>query len=463
MDCLEELGVNDLNEAYIAKAVDPVFLTRHLLDRIERLEPRLGAFESVFPESALAAAESAKSNFSGGYRNGPFHGVPFVLKDLVHVANTVTTGGTNVYADRISQETAVIANRLIAGGGILLGKTKTVEVAYGPWGTNSQRGTPWNPWDTEIQRAPGGSSSGTGAAVAARLTPCGVGTDTGGSVRIPSAFCGLTGLKATEGILPLDGIQPLSHTLDTPGPMCRSVADAAIMFETMNGREPSAIAADLRDSRGLYGEIKAGVKELIFGVLTDIDRSIVEPDVLVCYDAALKILEDLGARLITFPFPRSIDDMRFAVTTIIGVEGYYYHGALYENPDNSMDTDVKKRIIAGKTEPSSKYVRLMRQRLDDRRAFLDAMGNMSAILTPTVPITAPVIAEIDQNTAPSQFTRMANHLGFCALATPAGLTKSGLPASLHVVCRGGDESLSLRVGNAFEVAAGNIGRPRGWD
>ena len=154
--------------------------------------------------------------------------------------------------------------------------------------------------------------------------------------------------------------------------------------------------------------------------------------------------------------------MRFAVATIIGVEGYYYHGALYENPDNAMDEDVKKRIIAGKSEPSSKYVRLMRQRLDDRCAFLGAMDNISAILTPSVPITAPVVAEIDQNTAPSQFTRMANHLGFCALATPVGLTKSGLPASLQVVCRGGGESLALRIGAAFEEAEGNIGGPAGW-
>lgn len=462
MSSLEDLGINDLNEAYITKAVDPFLVTRHLLDRIERLEPRLGAFELVLSESALAAAEGAKANFSGGYRIGPFHGVPFVLKDLVHVADTVTTGGTNAYAGRISRETAVIAHRLIAGGGILLGKTKTVEVAYGPWGTNSERGTPWNPWDTEIHRAPGGSSSGTGAAVAARLATCGVGTDTGGSVRIPSAFCGLTGLKVTEGILPLDGIQPLSHTLDTPGPMCRSVVDAAIMFETMSGREPSAIAADLRSGRGLYGEMKAGVEGLIFGVLTDRDRAIVEPGVLACYDAALEIFKGLGAHLKPFPLPRSIDDMRFAVATIIGVEGYYYHGALYENPDNSMDEDVKKRIIAGKKEPSNKYVRLMRQRLSDRHAFLDAMDNISAILTPSVPVTPPVVDEIDQDTAPSQFTRMANYLGFCALATPIRLSESGLPTSLQVVCRGGDESSALRIGAAFEEVEGNIGGPAGW-
>ena len=175
MDNLEDLGVNDLNYAYAAGTTDPVAVTRNLLDRIERLDQKLGAFESVLAENAMAAAEGAAKAISSGHRIGPFHGVPFVLKDLVHVEGTITTGGTHAYADRVSTETAPIAHRLIAGGGILLGKTKTVEVAYGPWGTNTQRGTPWNPWDMETARAPGGSSSGTGASVAARLAPCGVG------------------------------------------------------------------------------------------------------------------------------------------------------------------------------------------------------------------------------------------------------------------------------------------------
>ena len=339
---LEELGINDLNEAYGAGITDPVAVVGHLLERIERLEPKLGAFEVVLWENAMAAAEGARSAFVGGHRIGPFHGVPFVLKDLIHVEGTVTTGGTNAYANRISKESAIIARRIIAGGGILVGKTKTVEVAYGPWGTNSQRGTPWNPWDMEVHRAPGGSSSGTGVAVASLLAPCGVGTDTGGSVRIPSAFCGLTGLKVTEGVLPLKGIQPLSHTLDTPGPMCRSVLDAAIMFETMAGREPHRIDSDLRNNSGLYGEIKRGVKGLTLGILTDADRSIVDCEILDCYDAALDNFVAMGAVLKPFPFPRSIDEMRFGVATIIGVEGYQYHGHLYENSAYSMDEDVKK-------------------------------------------------------------------------------------------------------------------------
>ncbi len=463
MDALEELGINELNDAYADGITDPVAVTRHLLDRIERLDQKLGAFELVLAEKAMVAAEAAARAISCGHRIGPFHGVPFVLKDLVHVEGTITTGGTNAYADRVSSETATIAHRLIAAGGILLGKTKTVEVAYGPWGTNTQRGTPWNPWDMETARAPGGSSSGTGASVAARLAPCGVGTDTGGSVRIPSAFCGLSGLKVTEGVLPLDGIQPLSHTLDTPGPMCRSVIDAAIMYETMAGREPHKVDANLRNSAGLYGEIKRGIAGLRLGIMTDAERSIVDPVILACYDAALEQLVALGAELRPLTLPRGIDEMRFGVATIIGVEGYHYHGELYENPANTMDEDVKKRIMAGKAEPSANYVRLMRERMEDRTAFLAAMEGMAAILTPSVPVPAPAVTEIDQDTAPSQFTRMVNHLGFCGLATPMGLTDGGLPTSLHIVGRPRCEAMALRIGAAFASATDDIGRPDGWE
>ena len=259
MDDLESLGITELNQAYAAGATRPTEVVAHSFARIEKLEPQLGAFELVMTDQVMEAAEAATRAIQSGHRIGPFHGVPFVLKDLIHVQGTITTGGANPYAERVSTETAPIARRLIASGGLLLGKTKTVEVAYGPWGTNTQRGPPWNPWDTGTHRAPGGSSSGTGGSVAARLAVCGVGTDTGGSGRIPSAFCGLVGLKVTEGQLPLEGIQPLSHTLDTPGPMCRSATDAAIMYQTMAGQEPHEIAAHLSSGTGIFREMKRGI------------------------------------------------------------------------------------------------------------------------------------------------------------------------------------------------------------
>ena len=155
--------------------------------------------------------------------------------------------------------------------------------------------------------------------------------------------------------------------------------------------------------------------------------------------------------------------MRFDVATIIAVEGYYYHGDMYEKSENAMDQDVKARLMPGKDEPAVRYVQALRQRLEDRQAFIEAMDGMTALLTPTVPITAPTVEEIDQNTAPSQFTRMVNHLGFCALSTPMGLTPQGLPGGLHIVGRSGEVAMTLRIGAAFEHDIGSIGRPAGWD
>lgn len=463
MDAIENYSVSELNDAYTSGETSPTDVVQRALARIEKHELKLGAFEVVLSDQALDAAEAATRFIQSGHRIGPFHGVPFVLKDLVHVEGTITTGGANPHANRVSTETAPIAHRLIAGGGILLGKTKTVEVAYGPWGTNTQRGTPWNPWDTVNHRAPGGSSSGTAAAVAARITPCGVGTDTGGSVRIPSSFCGLVGLKVTEGQLPLKGIQPLSHTLDTPGPMCRTAVDAAIMYQTMAGREPYKIEADYSNCSGVFQEMARSVEGLVVGVITEKERVIVDSNILELYDDSIARLRKLGALIKPLTFPHSLDDMRFGVATIIGVEGYYHHRDLYENPNNAMDEDVKARIMAGKTESVTSYVHALRSRLTDRAAFVDAMDGMAALITPTVPIQAPIISQIDQLRAPSQFTRMVSHLGFCALSTPMGMTEAGLPGGLQIIGRSNEETMVLRIGAAFANDLGNIGCPADWD
>lgn len=454
-----KLGISDLSAAYTSGLHTPNDVTAACLERVEHLEPKLQAFEIVLSDQALEAADGATRAIASGHRLGPFHGIPFALKDLVDVEGHITTGGSNAYADRVASSTATIAKRLIAGGGILIGKTKTVEVAYGPWGTNQQRGTPWNPWDAETHRAPGGSSSGSGAATAAGLAVCAVGTDTGGSVRIPSAFCGLTGLKVTEGRLPLDGIQPLSHTLDTPGPMCRSVTDAAIMYQTMDGVEPGQIDQQLNAQSGLYGAMSTGVKGMTLGALTQADREFLHPDVRACYAEALTRLESLGAEVVEFELPRSIDDMRGVVATLIGTEGYYHHGATYENPANQMDGDVKKRILLGKAVTTSEYIGALQERIRVRGEYLRAMRGISAIVTPTTPIPAPVVAEIDQDRVPSQLTRMANYLGFCALSLPMGQSEEGLPLSLQIMARGRHETTALRIGKAFEADFGGIGWP----
>ena len=206
--------------------------------RIERLEPKLHAFVSVNAANARLAAEAADKAIRSGHAVGPLHGIPIAIKDLVEIEGEIAMGGTAAWRNRIAPHTATLMRKLMAAGMINLGKTHTVEFAYGGWGTNQHLGTPWNPWDASTHRTPGGSSSGSGVAVAARMAPWAIGTDTGGSVRIPAAWNGITGLKTTIGRISTFGVLPLSPTLDTPGPITRDVEDAALLLTVLQGADP---------------------------------------------------------------------------------------------------------------------------------------------------------------------------------------------------------------------------------
>ncbi len=450
MTNLALLSVADLARGYRDGEFTPTDVVDATLKRIEVLEPKLQAFEIVLADRAREAAEAATKAISSGHRIGPFHGVPFALKDLVDVAGLVTTGGTEVYAERTATATATLARRLLAGGGILVGKTKTVEVAYGAWGTNTVRGTPWNPWDPDVHRTPGGSSSGSGVAVAAGLAACAVGTDTGGSVRIPAAWCGISGLKVSEGRLPVDGIQPLSHTLDTPGPMARSVLDTVLMFETMDGRHPTELDDQLAQSDGMIGELNRGISGLRLGALSQSERNSIDAVVLEHYDAALDRLRALGAEIVPFELPAPSEDMRDGTGTIISCEAYYHHGEMYEVPSNRVDRDVQPRILAGKGISARDFIAIMQLREANRAKVLDAMRGFTAYLTPTIATPPLPINELDQSRTPARFTRIVNYLRFCAMSVPMGQVEGAGPTALQIVARDGEEANAVRVASAYE-------------
>ena len=448
------LSISDMAAGYRAGEISPSDVVEDTLKRIEKLEAKLGAFEVVLSERAREAADAATKSIGSGHKIGPFHGVPFALKDLVDVEGMVTTGGTSVRDEIVATSTATIAKRLLAGGGILVGKTKTVEVAYGAWGTNTVRGTPWNPWDGEVQRTPGGSSSGSGVAVATGLSCCAVGTDTGGSVRIPAAWCGIVGLKVTEGRLPLEGILKLSHTLDTPGPIARTVRDAVIMFETLDGRHPTSIGQDLEAGSGLYGELGRGVTGLRLGVLSDAERGGIDAVVLEHYDEAVDRLRALGAEIVPFELPVNSDDMRDGTGLIISCEGFHHHGAMYEAPSNRVDEDVKPRILAGKNVSATQYIAMMQRREANRARMVEGMRGIAAYLTPTLTTPPVPLSDVDQGRTPARFTRIVNYLRFCAMSVPMGLVDGAGPTGLHVVARDNDEAMAIRVAAAFEADRG---------
>ncbi|WP_205032310.1 amidase [Hwanghaeella grinnelliae] len=445
--------------AYRAGSLRPSEATRRYLDRIAKHDPAVGAYQAIWAEKAMQAAEAADKAFAAGSVIGPFHGIPFGLKDIFDVEGTVTTFGSKAMADRVSPGTGTMVKRLLGAGGIVLGKTKTVECAFGGWGTNQLMGTPYNPWDMDTHRVPGGSSSGSAAAVASRLAAGAIGSDTGGSVRVPAAFCGLVGLKVTAEQLPLDGIMPLSQTLDTPGPIVQTVRDAVILYEVMLGREGWAMEQDAAKSDGLYGQLDKGVKGLTLGVMNAAERAVCTSDMLEAYDMAAERLKALGAEIKVFDAPFGYGDLAAMNGMIIAVEGYQNHGAYYDDPAAPMDEDVRARMMGGKSLPAWEYVRSLEKRKDMKARFAHAMKGFDALLTPGTPDVACPVEDADQTTTPGYFSRPFNFLEMCGMTLPISLDPQGLPTSMQVVGRGHDEAMVLRIGAALEHDLPPIGRP----
>jgi aspartyl-tRNA(Asn)/glutamyl-tRNA(Gln) amidotransferase subunit A len=445
-------GVADLSRAFGARTLSPLEAVDALLERIRRRNPTLHSFIAVYEAEARLAAEGADKAIRSGHRVGPLHGVPIALKDLVDLEGRVTTGGSKVWEKRVSTVTATIAERLVAAGMIVLGKTHTVEFAMGSFGTNTHMGTPWNPWDLRVHRTPGGSSSGSGVAVASGLAPVAIGTDTGGSVRLPASWCGIVGLKVTAGRISTYGILPLSGTLDTPGPMARSVEDAALIFGVLNGpdpRDPQTLAWTREDP---LPSLRRGVAGLRLAVLPEGERAGVEAEVLAAYDASVERCAALGAQLVRPALPHRFSDYAAATGRIIGAEGYRFVGDLVDDMSLPIDPHVRPRIQLGRGLSARDYLRTLAEREEHRRAFATALADVDAVLTPTTQTAAIPIADVDQSGTAAYFTRAGNYLGLCALAVPNGFTRGGLPTSLQILCHPGQEALALRIGWAYEQA-----------
>jgi aspartyl-tRNA(Asn)/glutamyl-tRNA(Gln) amidotransferase subunit A len=433
-----------------AGRLSPVAVVEAALARIGSLDPKLHAYVEVYADEARLAAEAADKAIRSGHRIGPLHGIPVALKDLIEIEGRVTTGGSQVWRDRRSAYTATIAKRMIAAGMIVIGKTHTVEFAMGGWGTNQHRGTPWNPWDPTTARTPGGSSSGTGVAVAAGMAPWGIGTDTGGSVRLPASWCGLSGLKTTIGRVSTHGVLPLSPSLDTPGPMARSVVDAALLYQAIEGPDPNDPRTLGRPPAGGLAAMRRGVRGLKLARMPAVERDHVEAEMLNAYDAALDALARAGAEIVAVELPRRFSDYTQLTGRIIGAEAYFLVGDLVDNPSLPIDEAVRPRIASGRGVSAREYLGALREQAEAKAEFAAALGAADALLTPTTTTAAIPLDAVDQSTTPAHFTRFVNALELCALALPNGFTPSGLPLSLQIVCRGYDEETALRIGWAYQ-------------
>ena len=451
--------IHGLYRSYQNNSTKPSIVVQAYLDEIERLNPRLGAYQNTWADTALEMAAAADKSLAAGFAAGPFYGMPYALKDIFHVEGKVTTCGSAAMLDNTASTTATMVQRLTAAGGIILGKTKTVECAFGGWGTNQKMGTPMNPWDMKTHRIPGGSSSGTAVAVASGMAPCGMGSDTGGSIRLPAAYCGLVGLKVTAGRLPLHGIMPLSQSLDTPGPIAQTVLDCLIMFNVLDGCEGWKIAQDMDNGDGLYAELDKGVSGLRLGSLADKERQKCSEDILASYDMTLGRLRAMGAEIIPFENPVSYGDMADDNGMITAVEAFHNHGRFYKDPDLPMDEDVRTRMLLGEHYPAHEYFRVLQQRKEIMADFGDAMRGFDALAMPSSTSTAPAMADVDQAVSPGYFTRPFNFLEMCGLSLPINLASDGMPTSIQIVGKAHDEAMCLRVGAALELDLPPIGRP----
>jgi aspartyl-tRNA(Asn)/glutamyl-tRNA(Gln) amidotransferase subunit A len=339
---------------------------------------------------------------------------------------------------------------------IPLGKTHLVEFAFGGWGRNAPMGAPWNPWDAKVHRVAGGSSSGSAVAVAAGLAPAAIGSDTGGSIRIPAALCGLTGLKPTYGVVSLAGVFPLAGSLDSLGPIARTAEDAAILTAVMAGldpRDPGTLAAPAIDFAGALAEEPDLRGMRVTALAVEQFTGPVQSDVLAARGEAMATLRSLGATVEETRAPFDFEDVMLRNGRIIAAESYALHRAYIEDESLQFDPWVRRRILGGKALSAADYIDEIAARKRVSAAFSDWMRGRDAMLTPTLPITATPLDEVDEATTPlATFTRAANYLGACALSLPAGFSGDGLPIGVQLMGAPFADATLVRLGRAFQRA-----------
>jgi aspartyl-tRNA(Asn)/glutamyl-tRNA(Gln) amidotransferase subunit A len=426
------------------------------LNRITALDARLHAFIDVYRDSALAAAREADRDRASGRARSSLHGLPVALKDLLHVRGRVTTAGSKSRPFGVATETATVVERLLDKGMIPLGKTHLVEFAFGGWGRNEPMGAPWNPWDRGTHRVAGGSSSGSAVAVAAGLAPVAIGTDTGGSVRIPAALCGVTGFKPTYGLVSLAGVFPLAKTLDSVGPLTRDVDDAALLLDAMAGadpRDPATLHAPSVDfSAALSAPSKlAGVR--IAALPIDQFSWPADAAVLAAREQAIACLRDLGATIEEVRAPFDLHTVMVENGRIIAAEAYALHRDYIGDDTLVIDPWVRRRTLAGKDIAADQYREALALRDRAAAAFAAWMRGRDALLTPTLPIAATPLDQVDEATTPlATFTRAVNYVGACAVSLPAGFSDEGLPVGIQLIGTPFADATLVRIGRAFQSA-----------
>ena len=436
----------------------PTALTEHLLTRIERLNGPLNAFNLVTADRAMAEAKSAEALLTAGRDLGPLHGIPYGVKDLYDVIGLPTTAGSQTLDLVPKTEESEVTRRLAAAGMIVLGKTITVEFAKGIVGINHIQGTPHNPWSKE-HCVPGGSSAGTAVAVASGMAPMGLGSDTGGSVRVPAGLSGTVGLKSTVGRISRFGVFPLSWTFDSIGPLTRTVEDAALVYQILQGEDVRDVSTLGIRSEDALVSMKSGVKGIRIGIPQHTFFDNVDAEVEKAVMAAVHVFRDLGATVENIPYPEAEAVTKMS-SVINGAEAAVIHEERLKTKVDLMDPVVGPRMLSERDYLATDYVKTLKKLKELQASQMETLSNVDVIISPSARIPAVPVSTVDESLDvyldyAGQYianTNVGNRLGLCGLSLPCGFTEKGLPIGLLLNGKPFQEATVLRTGYAYEQA-----------
>jgi aspartyl-tRNA(Asn)/glutamyl-tRNA(Gln) amidotransferase subunit A len=442
------------------RRISPVELTEACLARIEMVEPRLNAFVTITADLARAQAREAESEIAAGRYRGPLHGIPVAVKDLFATKGIRTTAGSRILANWIPEEDATVVRKLREAGAVLLGKLGLHEFAYGISSVNPHFGDVRNPWDT--RKIPGGSSGGSAVAVVAGEAYAALGSDTGGSIRIPAALCGCVGLKPTFGRASLFGAIPLAWSLDHPGPLARNVRDVALAMGAIAGYDPrDPISAD-RPVPDFLNGIEQGAQSLRVGVPTDHVWDKCDPAIAGAVRAAIERLARAGADVREIRWPRAAEYAN-AAGAVLGVEARAYHEGAFPGRAAEYGPLVRARLASQGDVDAETYAGSMRLLLEARAGAADRdLDGVDVLAMPTVPTRAWTIEEAKEVGRPSEWTRITRIFdltGQPAISVPCGMGPDGLPIGLQFAARMWDETGALRAARAYELVRGPFPLP----
>jgi aspartyl-tRNA(Asn)/glutamyl-tRNA(Gln) amidotransferase subunit A len=448
----------ELGRMIARKEVSPVEVVRAHLERVTALDGRLKAFITVCGEQAVDAARAAEARLMAGSAAGPLLGVPYGPKDLYNTEGVRTTGGSKILADFVPAQDATVVARLAVAGLIVLGKLNMHEFAYGPEGLNAHYGDARNPWDRNAHRIAGGSSSGSGVAVAAALVPGALGSDTGGSIRIPASLCGISGVKPTYGRVSRAGVLPLSWSMDHAGPMARTVEDCALMLGAMAGYDPADPTTSVLPVPDYAAALTGDVKGLRVGLLRAHFTDVAAPEVRAAVEKAAKTLEQAGAVVDEVNLAEVVH-VPSASFAIVATEALAYHAEWMRTRAAEYQPDVRERLRMGAFVSGVHYVRAQQVRQLVRQEVDAVLARRDVLLAPATPIPAPVLGErtttlgdgaSDVRSALIRLTRPFNFSGHPACSVPCGFTQGGLPIGMQLVGRPFDEATVMRAGDAYQ-------------